>query len=203
MLQRSVEPGVSNLPAYMNDPRLRLFNTLVRYVTTLNSVYIPRLYSEIVKGGNYSKKIDAVSTIAMMLLFTSLGNFAKDWINWLGDEDDLEKLHQKMDPAKRALYGSGVLGPLQKAADWTSPNIGKPLWGLGTASKDQSAIGGLLGSAQQFAEDQSAVYKYGTNLAKAGYNFLEGEGAKGTERVLKATPLSASTGLINLLLGKE
>lgn len=203
VLQRSVEPGVANLPAYMNDPRLRLFNTLVRYVTALNSVYFPRLYSEIIKGGNYSAKLDAVSTIGLMMLFTLIGNYAKDWINWLGDDEDMEKLHARLDPHKRALYSSGVLGPFQKVADAASPNIGEPFWGLTKANKDTSIVGGALSSGNKFLEDQSAVYKYGSNLAQAGYAFTEGEAEKGTERLLKATPLAGSSGLIKLLLGKE
>ena len=203
VLQRSVEPGVANLPAYLNDPRLRLFNTLVRYVNTLYSVFIPRLFSEIVSGGNYSKKVDAVSTMVMMLLFTMIGNYGKDFINWLGDEDDIEKLHRSMDPHKRALYGSGILGPFQRIAEVASPNIGEPFYGLTKVSKDTTAIGGALKSANKFVEDQSAIYKYGSNIAQGAYDLLEGEGTKGAEKLLKATPLAGSTGLIRMLLGKE
>jgi hypothetical protein len=179
--QRVMQPGVTNLPKYYHDPRLRVLTTMTRFVATMTANVLPRIYRDYIKDGSTGMRYQAFVTMAMAIVFAHMANQLKDVLAY-GDDDN-PYLKSNVKKAQRALYGSGLIGRGEALVDTFAP-----LYGFKKADPTEAPFT----YAYQSVRNAAPPIGWSDRAVRAMYELGNGEAESGVKKLVKSLPLVGS-----------
>ena len=191
-----VLPQAALRPLFYQDPRLALFTQFHGFISTFQANHLPKLYRQAFKGQTPSLKYNAFAVIASMIMLGFLSQYLKDLLKY-GEDARTSTIAGELSTGQwfqRGINSSGLLGTGERAI-----NLVHPIYETRSSGPADWLWNTLVG--------ESAGASKATTLLGGAANVLEGDTVKGTEKLLKGTPLGPFTqdrkAVANWLFGEE
>ena len=131
-------PAVGNRPAFYSDPRYRLFTQFQGYISTATANLLPIMYNNL--GGKEKMpiaRVNALATLASLIAISMFAQALKDSVKTaFADDEAKERKDAYLNDWQkfmRGIYGSGVIGVLERPIDFVLPLYGNRPTATGNA----------------------------------------------------------------------
>ena len=177
-----VLPQTANRPLFYNDPRFALFTQFHGFISAFQANHLPKLYRQAFKGQTPSMKYNAFAVMAGMIMIGFLSQYLKDLLKY-GEDARRSDIAGELDQRQwlqRGINSTGLLGVGERAL-----NLIYPIYDARTHGPADWLFETAVG--------ESAAASKAQTLLKGASEVVEGEGVRGTEKLLKGTPLGPFT----------
>jgi hypothetical protein len=183
---KAVNPQIHNLPRFYQDPRMRVFTAMTRFIATQTAHMLPLLYRDYVARGNAAMRYQAFSVMVGAIMAAAAANVLKDLLAFGDTENPYLKSQRQI--AQRALYGSSLLGKAERVVDAVLPLYPERRKGRSDAGPIEASANWVWENLKDNSPTASWLAKTGT---AAGY-IAEGDVPNAARGVARIAPITGS-----------
>jgi len=186
-------PDVGNRPKFYNDSRYKLFTQFQGYISTATAVLLPVMYNNLGGKDKLPKaRLQSLQTIASLLALSFLAQSMKDGAKMAFADDEAKERKEdyltEWQKFIRAVYGSGVIGVLERPIDAIVPLYGER--GTFTGNKLSKVFGQVVRTPVDTIISEAPGLSYVDSVFKAGESTMTGS-SNAARNILKVTPYVA------------
>ena len=186
-------PDVGNRPKFYNDSRYKLFTQFQGYISTATAVLLPIMYDNLGGKDKLPKaRVQSLQTIASLLALSFLAQSMKDGAKMaFADDESKERKEEYLSEWQkfmRAVYGSGIIGVLERPIDAIVPLYGDR--GTFTGNKLSKVFGEVVRSPANTVISEAPGLSYLDSAFKAGESIVTDD-PNTARNLLKITPYAA------------